>query len=93
MSLSHFNQPKKDWSKRKHAVLRSYLPSFCTALSGKGTIWYVDGYAGAGIYRDMSDPKDPGEAGSPVLAAAITQHLPYDIQVSVQAPVTEPLSR
>lgn len=79
---SHFTQ-LRDWSKRKHEVLKEYLPAFCRALSrqvGAGTIWYVDGYAGAGMYRDPDNPHDPGVPGSPVLAAEITQELSYNIR-------------
>jgi three-Cys-motif partner protein len=83
MAPSHFDQRIRDWSARKHAILKDYLRPFCTALSRRvagGTIWYVDGYAGAGVYKDPSDPNDLGEPGSPVLAARITQQLPYDIR-------------
>lgn len=80
MSNSHFNQPKKDWSARKHAVLRDYLPTFCTALSRQGTIWYVDGFAGAGSYSDPNNPNAPIQAGSPVLAASIAGNLAYDVR-------------
>lgn len=79
---SHFIQ-LRDWSERKHAILKEYLPAFCQALSKQtshGTIWYVDGYAGAGIYRDPNNPNDPGIPGSPVLAATTTQALPYPIK-------------
>jgi three-Cys-motif partner protein len=76
---SHFKQ-LRDWSERKHAILVKYLPAFCKASSGRGTIWYVDGYAGAGIYRDPNNPADPGAYGSPVLAAHIAQEQPYSIQ-------------
>ncbi len=78
---SHFKQ-LRDWSERKHAVLEDYLPAFCRALSRQargGALWYVDGYAGAGIYRDPNNPADPGAIGSPVLAARKTQDLPYAI--------------
>lgn len=80
MNNLHFNQRKKDWSARKHAVLRDYLPTFCRALSRQGTIWYVDGFAGAGTFRDPNDPNASVETGSPVLAAEIAQELPYDIR-------------
>ncbi len=79
---SHFKQ-LRDWSERKHAVLKEYLPAFCRALSkqaGANSIWYVDGYAGTGVYRDPDNPDAPEAAGSPVLAARITQELPYPIQ-------------
>lgn len=83
MSSSHFDQPIREWSTRKHAILTQYLPAFCTALSKqthRGTLWYVDGYAGAGIYRSPDNPDDVGAPGSPVLAARITEKLKYDIR-------------
>lgn len=83
MASSHFDQRVRDWSARKHAILKEYLPTFCIALSrrvGDGAIWYVDGYAGAGVYKDPTDPNDPGSPGSPVLAAQVTQQLPYNIR-------------
>lgn len=83
MAVSHFEQPKRDWSARKHAILKDYLPTFCTALSRRANgapIWYVDGFAGAGVYRDINNPTDNGSPGSPVLAANITQQLPYDVR-------------
>lgn len=83
MAPSHFDQHIRDWSARKHAILKDYLPTFCTALSRRvagGTIWYIDGYAGAGVYKDPNDASDPGSPGSPVLAAQVTQQLPYTIR-------------
>jgi three-Cys-motif partner protein len=83
MAPSHFDQRIRDWSARKHAILKQYLPTFCTALSRRaagGPIWYVDGYAGAGVYKNPADSDDPGSPGSPILAAQITQELPYDIR-------------
>jgi three-Cys-motif partner protein len=79
---SHFTQ-LRDWSARKHAVLKNYLPTFCKALSNQAkgkAIWYVDGFAGAGVYRDQNNSEDTGACGSPVLAAQITKELPYTIR-------------
>jgi three-Cys-motif partner protein len=79
---SHFTQ-RRDWSARKHAILQAYLPTFCRAISGQtkgNAIWYVDGFAGAGIYRDPNNLAEPSVEGSPVLAARITQSLSYEIQ-------------
>lgn len=83
MSPQHFLQKKKDWSARKHDVLVGYVRAFCRALSRQEqnkTIWYVDGYAGAGVFREDDDPNNDGEPGSPVLAARETQKLEYNIQ-------------
>lgn len=83
MSHSHFDQPIREWSARKHAILEDYLPTFCKALSRRVRgvpIYYIDGYAGAGVYRDINDPHDLGTPGSPVLAAQRTEQMPYDIR-------------
>jgi len=81
MPSEHFEQPLRDWSARKHAILKAYLPTFCTVLSNRagGPIWYVDGYAGAGVYQNKNNPS-PGEPGSPVLAAQTARDLPYDVR-------------
>ncbi|NNJ10121.1 three-Cys-motif partner protein TcmP [Chloroflexales bacterium ZM16-3] len=79
---SHFKQ-LNDWSGRKHAILREYLPAFCRALSQQARgrpIWYVDGYAGAGVYRNPDNQADIGAPGSPVLAAHVTQELDFDVR-------------
>lgn len=79
---SHFIQ-LRDWSARKHEILKEYLPAFCSAISKQARgkpIWYVDGYAGAGVYRNQNNPDDSGVYGSPVLAARVTQQLHYSIQ-------------
>jgi three-Cys-motif partner protein len=83
MAPSHFDKRVRDWSARKHDILKEYLPTFCRALSRRAngsTIWYIDGYAGAGIYKDPADLSDLGTPGSPVLAATETQKLAYDIR-------------
>lgn len=80
MSHDFFNQSRREWSVRKHAVLSEYLPAFCRALSRTtrqhygGTIWYVDGFAGAGRYDE------DGALGSPLLALEAIKSLPYDIR-------------
>jgi len=64
-----FFQEQKDWSKRKLSIIQSYLASF-TKILGSSTsqscVYYVDGFAGKGIYSD-------GSKGSPVLAAELAQ--------------------
>ena len=80
---SHFDQRRKNWSARKHAILTRYLGVFSTALSRMARdrpIWYVDGYAGAGYYRDMTDPNHEAEPGSPVLAARIAAEKAIDLR-------------
>jgi len=64
-----FFEEQKDWSKRKLAIIKLYLAGF-TKILGSSTpqscVYYVDGFAGKGIYDDDSK-------GSPVLAAEISQ--------------------
>jgi three-Cys-motif partner protein len=80
MTNAYFEESLPEWSARKHAILKAYLPRFCTALSRvarqhyEGAIWYIDGYAGAGVH------KEDGSPGSPVLAAQVTRDLPYDVR-------------
>ena len=72
-----------DWSSRKHAILVDYLPAFCRALSRQtygSHIWYVDGYAGAGIYKNPADLNTKVHKGSPLLAAEITEKLDYPVR-------------
>lgn len=90
MTNPHFEQSLPEWSARKHAILADYLPAFCRALSGRGnTIWYVDGYAGAGVYQDPSKDDSTIQYGSPVLAARTAQLLPYDVRcVNVESDKT-----
>jgi three-Cys-motif partner protein len=53
----------KDWSVRKLAIIKKYIDGFSRILGRSNReIYYVDGFAGRGIY-------DNGEKGSPVLAA------------------------
>lgn len=62
MTQSYF-QELKEWSERKHELLTKYLDGFVRILGGStGLVYYVDGFAGQGIYDD-------GAKGSPVLAA------------------------
>lgn len=60
---------QKDWSKRKLDIVQKYLAGF-TKILGSSTsqpcVYYVDGFAGKGIYDD-------GAKGSPVLAAELAQ--------------------
>ncbi len=65
----NFFQEQKDWSKRKLSIIQLYLAGF-TKILGSSTsqscVYYVDGFAGKGVYDD-------GSKGSPVLAAEMSQ--------------------
>lgn len=57
----------KEWSARKLVIIEKYISGFSRILGSKSKeIYYVDGFAGKGIY-------DGGEKGSPVLAAESAQ--------------------
>lgn len=59
----------KEWSARKHALLTNYLKGFTRILGGsKGVVYYVDGFAGPGLYSK-------NDKGSPILAAEYAQSL------------------
>jgi three-Cys-motif partner protein len=60
---------QKNWSKRKLSIITSYLASFTKILGSnapQSNIYYIDGFAGRGIYEDKSE-------GSPVLAAKLAE--------------------
>lgn len=66
---NNFFEEQKDWSKRKLAIVQQYLAGFTKILGSSTTqscVYYVDGFAGKGIYDDDSK-------GSPVLAAELSQ--------------------
>src|SRR5688572_1205662 len=57
-------------SKLKHYVLRRYVKEFAYHLgSTNPTVYYVDGFAGSGVYRES------GEEGSPLLIARLARDL------------------
>lgn len=61
-----FFERKREWSRWKHRLLQRYLGQFSGIVgSAHPTVYYVDGFAGEGRY------KDPPEDGSPVIAAKI----------------------
>jgi three-Cys-motif partner protein len=64
----YFFNELKEWSERKLTIVQKYLDGFTKILGsiGKECVYYVDGFAGRGIYQG-------GEKGSPVLAAEIAQ--------------------
>jgi three-Cys-motif partner protein len=63
-----FFDEMKEWSHRKLQIVSKYLDGFVRILGGQGTIYYVDGFAGRGIYEKHSK-------GSPILAAEIAKKL------------------
>ena len=69
MKHEHFRE-LKEWSERKHELVLSYLKGFVRILGGstKGIVYYIDGFAGPGIYED-------GSKGSPIRAAEYTETL------------------
>jgi hypothetical protein len=77
MQHQHFEE-LKEWSERKHELVIRYLKGFVKILGGsiKGVVYYVDGFAGPGIYDD-------GAKGSPIRAAEYAQTLDgkhYELQ-------------
>src|SRR5438045_1523024 len=57
-------------SKLKHYVLRRYVKEFAYHLgSTNPTVYYVDGFAGSGVYEETA------EDGSPLLIARLAQEL------------------
>lgn len=61
-----FFEGRREWSRWKHRLLKRYLGHFSGIVgSAHQTVYYIDGFAGEGCY------KDPPEDGSPVIAAKI----------------------
>jgi three-Cys-motif partner protein len=61
-----FFERKREWSRWKHRLLQRYLGQFSNIVgSAHRTVYYIDGFAGEGRY------KNPPEDGSPVIAAKI----------------------
>jgi three-Cys-motif partner protein len=60
-----FHSARKDWSKIKHQILHRYVSLFLGKLGKRyDRVYYVDGFAGQGLYSD-------GSKGSAFLAAEI----------------------
>ncbi len=60
-------------SKLKHLTLSAYMKEFAYHLgSARPTVYYVDGFAGAGAYRG---PGGTEEAGSPILIARLAKKI------------------
>lgn len=62
-STDKFYTEAKEWSARKHRLIRKYTDGFTRIMGGThGQVYYVDGFAGRGYYDD-------GTPGSPVVIA------------------------
>ena len=66
-----FARSRLPWSRWKHEILINYLQVMAAVLRSCGLIYYVDGFAGPGKYRE-----DEIE-GSPLLAAKQAKGLSY----------------
>lgn len=63
----NFFEERKDWSKRKLAIVGGYLAGFSKILGSSTSqpcVYFIDGFAGAGQYKD-------GSKGSPLLSAEL----------------------
>src|SRR4051812_35336233 len=84
-----FFDQKREWSRRKHEVLESYLAPFWRIVGRDGKPVYVaDGFAGRGHFGEGQERED----GSPLLAAKIARELadtgrysPFCINVEADA--------
>ena len=66
-----FFAQKREWSRWKHRLLHRYLAQFAGIVgSTHHTVYFIDGFAGEGRY------KDPPEDGSPIIAANIAVQTP-----------------
>lgn len=80
MSPDGFFDQRREWSRWKHRLLERYLGKFAGILGSRyPTIFFVDGFAGAGRYCS------PSEDGSPVIAARLAaqpsaNHRPYTLR-------------
>lgn len=61
-----FSADRMAWSEIKHKILSDYLSLFLGKLGQQQRLYYVDGFAGAGRYKD-------GSMGSPLYAAEIAR--------------------
>jgi three-Cys-motif partner protein len=60
-------------SKLKHLILSAYMREFAYHLgSARPTVYYIDGFAGAGVYRQPDGREEPG---SPVLIARLAKKI------------------
>lgn len=87
MANTGFFDYRREWSRWKHEILRRYLPKFAGILGSRhATIYYIDGFAGAGSYRDKKVPTNPSVPGSPLIAAQLAHEIissgrwPYELR-------------
>jgi three-Cys-motif partner protein len=85
MAEQDFFEEQKEWSRRKIIILGKYFKTFARILGSPGQpVYYVDGFAGPGIYDDRG-------TGSPIVAARIAVDLSqspkaYDVKcINVEA--------
>lgn len=62
---SEFFKELKEWSERKQQLIQHYLDGASRILK---TVYYVDGFAGAGLYENRQESPKPG---TPVRAAEL----------------------
>lgn len=62
----NFFDDLKDWSERKLQLLENYVSAASKIMGILGQVYYIDGFAGEGIYDD-------GSKGSPVRIAELAQ--------------------
>jgi three-Cys-motif partner protein len=68
-----FFDQRRQTSKLKHSILEPYFREFAYHLgSTRPTVYYIDGFAGAGSYQRSTGELEPG---SPVLIAQFADHL------------------
>jgi hypothetical protein len=60
-STAHFDEPLQDWTRRKHAILEEYLPTFCTALVSTARHAILSGTIAPGQTLVI-----PSQAGGPI---------------------------
>jgi three-Cys-motif partner protein len=71
VTTDDFFERRREWSRWKHRLLQHYLAQFAPIVgSTHRTVYYIDGFAGEGRY------KNPREDGSPVIAARIAIQTP-----------------
>jgi len=60
----------KVWSEIKHRILTKYFDAYCRIRGNSHQVmYYVDGFAGSGVYVDPENELKPARPGSPVLMA------------------------